>query len=63
MHDVTIYFVGGSSIALQECSDKVASDIGTWLNDDSLKTFRIDIPNFNRTKLIRKDLILFIDIE
>lgn len=63
MHDITIYFVGGSSIILQECDDKVASSIGTWLDNDSLKTFRIDIPNINRTKLIRKELVLFIDID
>lgn len=63
MHKIIIYFVGGSSVVLQECDDKVVKNILEWLEDDDLKVFKINIPDFNRTKAIRKDLILFIDIE
>ena len=63
MHDITIYFVGGTNIRLEECDDDFASKIDMWLTDDALKVFRIDIPKHNRTKVIRKDLVLFIDID
>lgn len=63
MHNITIYFVGGTSVRLEECDDNFTSKINAWLTDDSLKVFKVDIPTYNRTKLIRKDLVLFIDID
>lgn len=63
MHNVTIYFVGGTSVRLEECDDNFCFKIDEWLTDDSLKVFRVDIPTYNRTKLIRKALVLFIDVD
>ncbi|MCE9654666.1 MAG: hypothetical protein E6583_07505 [Clostridium sp.] len=60
--EITIYFVGGTSITINKCDDKVISNVSTWLEDDNLKIFKIYTHEQEKTTLIRKDLILFIDI-
>lgn len=62
MHNVVIYFVGGTSIILEEMNDVSCNDLVAWLDSDLKSTIRIDVPTNNKTKVIRKDLILFIDI-
>lgn len=63
MHDITIYFVGGSKIILKDCSDECANNIVKWLDGDSKETYKIDITSKNRTKVLRKELVLFMDVD
>lgn len=63
MHDITIYFVGGDRVTLKDCSDEFTNEIVKWLDRDSKETYKIDITSKNRTKVLRKELILFIDVD
>lgn len=63
MQNITINFVGGSKMTLQECTAEFVDDIVKWLNSDSKETYTIDMPFINKTKILRKEPILFIDIE
>lgn len=63
MHDISIYFVGGANITINEISESVANKFVDWIEDDNKKeTFKIDIPSANKTTCIRKELILFFNV-
>lgn len=64
MHDITIHFLGGINIILEDCNENCVNSLSKWLDDkDQNETFKINIPDINRTKCIRKELILFVDID
>lgn len=61
-HKITFYFVGGTNVTYDKCDDKTASSVRTWLDNDNIKLFRIDTGKENKVTLIRKDLVLFVNI-
>ena len=62
-HKITIYFVGGTSVTYSKCDDETATSIMKWLEDDELKIFRLDTHKEEKKSLIRKELVLFVDID
>ena len=62
MKNITIYYSGGN-VVLQDCNDECVDAIIKWLDNSKSETFKIDVPSTNRTKIFRKDLILFVDID
>ncbi|MCY6957835.1 hypothetical protein [Clostridium brassicae] len=63
MHEITIYFLDGSNLKFGECNEKCVESLVKWLDSDIRETFKIDIPNLDITKCIRKELITFVDIK
>lgn len=60
MHDISIYFVGGTNITINEISNSTVNSFVDWIENEKVKeTFKIDIPSANKTTCIRKELILF----
>lgn len=63
MHEISIYFVGGTNITINEISDSTVNKFLIWIENEKAKeTFKINIPSFNKTTCIRKELILFFNV-
>lgn len=62
MHDINIYFIGGSCTELKECTDEATTNVVNWLDGNENETFKIDIPTTNKTICFRKENILFIEV-
>lgn len=62
MHNITIYFVGGTSILLEGTPEEATNKLIDWLDGDTNETFKINIPAANKTTCVRKELILFVDV-
>ena len=63
MHNIEIYFVGGTHCLLVDVSEECANKLVEWLdNKEDTSTFKVNIPSSNKTKVLRKELILFVDI-
>lgn len=62
MKKVRIYFAGGTSVEFTKCDSECISNLEKWLVDDKLKVFKINGVGENKETLIRKDLVLLVDI-
>jgi len=63
MKDIEIYFIGGTSCRLYEVLEESTDKLVEWLdNNEDTHTFKIDINSAKKTKILRKEMILFIDV-
>jgi hypothetical protein len=63
MHNIEIYFVGGTSVAWTEVPQETTDNMVKWLdNKEDTKTFQVNFTKHNKTTLLRKELILFINV-
>ncbi|WP_338627634.1 hypothetical protein QJR52_07060 [Clostridium baratii] len=62
MHDINIYFIGGTRDEIKDCTEEATRNIVDWLDSNENRTFKIDIPTVNKTICFRKENILFIEV-
>lgn len=63
MKKVTVYFVGGTNVTFSKCDKECVENIEKFLVDDNLKLFKVNGVNERKETILRKDLILFVDID
>lgn len=63
MRNLCIYYSGGVVCQLFGLSEELTEAFIAWLNNvDEARVFTLDIPTEGKCRLIRKDLILFIEV-